>query len=168
MEVVKLVGICSAAYSRWPEAGKEEAVISLWENMFSDVDYETCAWAVKRFISESVYPPTVADIRSRIADMTVIQGKTGIEAWGDVKAAIRKFGSYREKDAMDWLDGSTRKVVEAIGFKTLCMSENEMADRAHFLKVYDTLEKRQREDALMLPDTRRRLQERRDLLKLEG
>jgi hypothetical protein len=48
----------------------------------------------------------------------------------------------------------THKVVEAIGFRTLCLSENEMADRAHFLKVYETLAKRDREDALMLQSTK--------------
>lgn len=154
VEIIKLVGICSLNYRNWPETGKEEALINLWESMLDDVDYEVGRVVIKKFISESVFPPTIADIRARIADVTVARGKTGIEAWGDVKLAIRRFGSYNEEKAMEFLKGPTRKVVESIGFRTLCLSENEMADRAHFLKVYDTVEKREREDALLLPEIR--------------
>lgn len=152
VEIIKLVGICSLNYRNWPEPGKEEALISLWETMLDDIDYEVGRIVIKKFMSESVYPPTIADIRARIADVTVARGKTGIEAWGDVKTAIRRFGSYNEDKAMDSLRGATKKVVESIGFRTLCLSENEMADRAHFLKVYDMVEKREREDALLLPE----------------
>lgn len=153
-EIISLVGICSANYRNWPENGKEAPLISLWEMMLSDVDFDIAKIAIQKHMSESVYPPTVADIRAKIADITVFREKTGIEAWGDVKTAIRRFGSYNEKKAMDSLSGVTRKVVEAIGFKTLCLSEEEMADRAHFLKVYDTVAKRERDDALLLPQIR--------------
>ena len=153
-EIIKLIGICSINYRNWPEEGKEEAVISLWTKMLEDTEYFIAEAAVEKFLAESVYPPTIADIRARIADLTVIKEKTAIEAWDDVKTAIRKFGWYRANEAMQSLGGVTHKVVDAIGFKTLCISENEMADRAHFLKVYDTLAAREREDALMLPSTR--------------
>jgi len=153
-DIIKLVGICSINYRNWPENGKEDALISLWETMMSDVDFEIGQVAIQKHMSESVYPPTIADIRAKIADCTVAREKTGIEAWGDVKSAIRRFGSYNEKKAMESLSGVTRKVVEYIGFKTLCLSEEEMADRAHFLKVYDTVARREREDALLLPQIR--------------
>jgi hypothetical protein len=154
VEVIKLIGICSANYRNWPEEGKEEAVTMLWLKMLEDTPFFIAEAAIEKYIAESVYPPTIADVRARIADITVFREKTPIEAWGDVKTAIRQFGSYNEKKAMDSLGGVTRKVVEAIGFRTLCLSEDEMADRAHFLKVYDILAKREREDALMLQSTK--------------
>lgn len=169
-DIIKLIGLCSINYRNWPEAGKEEMVVSLWETMLSDVDFEIAVMAVQKYMLESVYPPTVADIRSRVTDFTIPREKTGIEAWGEVKEAIRKYGSYNEQKAMDSLRGPARKVVEHIGFRTLCLSENEMADRAHFLKVYDTVAKREREDALLLPQMRstlNQLQDNRKLL-LEG
>lgn len=153
-EIIKLIGICSINYRNWPEEGKEEATITLWSKMLEDTEYFIAEAAVEKFLAESVYPPTIADIRARIGDLTVFREKTPIEAWNDVKTAIRKYGWYREADAMQFLGGVTRKVVEAIGFRTLCLSENEMADRAHFLRVYETLEKRERETALMLNSTR--------------
>lgn len=157
-EVIKLIGLCSVNYRNWPEKDKEEMTVFLWSKMLSDVDFEVAQAAVEKYLAESSFPPTIADIRQRIADLTVFPEKTSIEAWGDVKEAIRKYGSYREADAMKSLMGVTRKVVESIGFRTLCLSENEMADRAHFLKVYDTLAKREHQEALLLPSTRNMMQ----------
>lgn len=153
-EVIKLIGLCSINYKNFPESGKIEALTELWTRMLSDVSFDIAQIAIEKYISESVFPPTIADIRQRIADITVFPEKTAIEAWGEVTKAIREYGSYNEIKAMDSFMGITRKVVEAIGFKTLCISENEMADRAHFLKVYDNLAERERKDSLMLQSTK--------------
>lgn len=157
-EVIKLIAICSANYKNWPEPDKMEMLTALWTKMLSDTEYFIAEAAVEKFLAESTYPPTIADIRARIGDLTVIKEKTAIEGWDDVKTAIRKFGWYNEAGAMQFLGGITHKVVQSIGFKTLCMSENEMADRAHFLKVYDTLAARERENALMLNSTRKAME----------
>jgi hypothetical protein len=154
VEVIKLIGICSANYRNWPEEGKEEAVTMLWLKMLEDTPFFIAEAAIEKYIAESTYPPTIADIRARIADITVFREKTPIEAWGDVCQAIRRFGHPRPKEAMLSLTPITQKVVESIGYMTLCRSENEMADRAHFLKVYEVLAKRERDDALMLQSTK--------------
>jgi hypothetical protein len=153
-DIIKLIGICSSNFRNWPEPDKAEMMLVLWTKMLGDTEYFVAEAAIEKYLSESVYPPTIADIMTRIADITVIKEKTAIEAWEDVKTAIRKFGWYNEKGAMQSLGGTTHKVIESMGFKTLCVSEDEMADRAHFLKVYDTLAKRSREEQLMLPSTR--------------
>lgn len=153
-EIIKLIGICSANYRNWPEKSQAEPMLALWTKMMGDTEYFVAEAAVEKYLAESVYPPTIADIMTRIADITVIKEKTAIEAWDDVKTAIRKFGWYNEKGAMQSLGGTTHKVIDSMGFKTLCLSEDEMADRAHFLKVYDTLAKRKREEDLMLQSTR--------------
>jgi hypothetical protein len=153
-EVIKLIGLCSVNYRNWPEKDKEELTISLWSKMLADTEFYIAEAAIEKFIAESVYPSTIADIRARIADITVLPEKTPIEAWGDVCTAIRRYGHWNVEKAMDSLSGVTKKVVKSIGFVTLCMSENEMADRAHFLKVYEVLAKREREEALMLQSTK--------------
>lgn len=159
-EVTRLIGICSVNYKNWPEddPDKFEMLVTLWAKMLEDTPYELAEAAVEKYIAEAKFPPTIADIRERIADITVPQGKTAIEAWGDVLKAIRYHGSYNEPKALASLPTVTRKVVEAMGYRTLCLSENEMADRAHFLKVYETMLKRERDDALMLQSTRDAIQ----------
>ena len=148
-EVIQLITLCSANYRNWPEDGKEKATVELWETMLEDINFEMGKVAIKKHMAESVFPPTVADIRSKIADITTSDKLTAMEAWGTVNESIRRYGSYREKEAMEMLDPLTQKVVKLLGFRNLCMSENEMADRAHFTKAYDTLVLRDRTEALM-------------------
>lgn len=67
------------------------------------------------------------------------------EAWGAVCAVWRG----RNRDELHPL---IHRAVDAMGgWKQLGLSENPMADRAHFLKVYDVLLDRQRADVRMLP-----------------
>lgn len=133
-------------------------LIALWENMLSDVDYRTAELAIQKHMSESPFPPTVADIRKQVADITVPQQISGMEAWGEVTNAIRRFGSYREEEAKESMSPVTRKVVDYIGYRYLCMSEDEMADRAHFIKAFDTIAQREHRDA-MLPLAGKKLME---------
>lgn len=158
-DVLKLIAICGANYRNWPEPGKEQVTVALWERTFADVDFRHAQLAIEKFIVESPFPPTVADIRQRLVDVVVPDVPTGIEAWAEVIQAIRRYGIYGQEKAIASLAPLTRKVVEAIGFRTLCMSENEMADRAHFLKVYDQLVNRERKAMLMFDQTRIGIQE---------
>ena len=150
-EIVKLIGICSVNYRNFPEQGKEEMLVELWVNMLDDIEFEVAEIAIKRHLSKSVFPPTIADIRQHIADLKYSKHPTPLEAWGKVTEVIRKYGSYRESDAMRELEGLTRKAVEYFGYRDLCISENVMADRAHFLKTYENLITRENENNKLSP-----------------
>lgn len=150
-EVIKLIGVLSANYRNFPEANKEQMTIELWNNMLEDVPYELGEVAIKKYISESVYPPTIADVRQRVADISKPRVTSSIEAWGNVTKVIRKYGSYNEAKALAELDDLTRKTVEYFGYRDLCISENGMADRAHFLKTYETMAERVTKENLLSP-----------------
>jgi hypothetical protein len=150
-DVIKLVGICSVNYRNFPEAGKEALLIDLWANMLSDVTYQIAEIAIKKYMSESVFPPTIADIRQRIAEVTKPRTVTPIEAWGNVTAVIRKYGSYNETKALEELDQLTRRAVQYFGYRELCLSENVMVDRAHFLKMFESLAERENKNNLLHP-----------------
>lgn len=148
-EIIKLIGICSVNYRNFPEAGKEEMLIELWHTMLDDVSFQIAEIAIKKYISESVFPPTIADIRQRIADVTKPRTVSPIEAWGNVTNVIRKYGSYNESKALDELDTLTRRAVQYFGYRELCLSENVMADRAHFLKMFESLAERENKNNLL-------------------
>lgn len=47
------------------------------------------------------------------------------------------------------------RCVEALGgYDYLCRSEEPMADRAHFIRIYDQIVERERQTARMLPEVR--------------
>lgn len=53
-----------------------------------------------------------------------------------VARAIRDYGYNNSDKALASMPEDVRFVVKQLGWTDLCLSENAMADRAHFLKIY--------------------------------
>lgn len=126
--------------------------VKIWYKMLKDLDYRTAEIAIMDHISSSEFPPSIADIRHKCAKQKVLIPDWG-EAWAQVQIAIRKFGSYREIEAVESLDELTRETVKRIGFKSLCMTDmdNEMANRAQFRDIYNAIANRRLENAQLSP-----------------
>lgn len=136
--------IAAAIKASYPNANvlPDKFAMRLWYEMLCDLDYSIAQNAVKEHISVSPFPPKIADIRQKCADRMVPQIGDWGEAWGEVEHAIRYFGYMREKEALESMSEITRKVVRRMGWRNICMSENVVADRAHFSQIYDILAKR--------------------------
>lgn len=121
------------------------ATSQLYERMLADLDVDAATAAVERLIATCKFLPTVAEIRE--AAMTVACGekRPGGEAWGDVLQAVRRFGAYRTPVFADPL---VERTVKALGWQELCLSENQAADRARFVQLYDQLAASDRRDQL--------------------
>jgi hypothetical protein len=74
--------------------------------------------------------------------------KTAGEAWGEVMYYVSKIGSWGYPNFSSEIIG---KCVDAIGWKCICMSENIMVERAHFLKIYDVIAERNKNRVLSEP-----------------
>jgi len=158
-----LLGILRVSFPRFYANATEEdmeASVSMWAYMLSDTTFEIAQMALQRLIATSKFPPTVADMRESIATITTPALPDSGEAWGEVVAAIRNYGYYRPKEGMESLSEPVLRVVKQMGWRDLCLSENQMADRAHFLKIYEAMQKRAREERL-LPDELRGAIEKR-------
>lgn len=94
---------------------------------------------------------TVKDINSAtnlialIRDFAIPENTSAGEAWGEVIKQISSIGSYGQPSFKDSL---ISQVVNCIGWRNLCLSENIAIERAHFLKIYESLLKRKRVDLL--------------------
>lgn len=84
----------------------------------------------------------IAMIRSYAIPENIIAGK----AWGEVLSKISSVGSFGYPQFSDPL---ISEVVACIGWKSMCLSENIAIERAHFLKVYDSLAARKRNEKLV-------------------
>lgn len=150
-DIIKLVQILSANYRKWPEEGKEDDVISLWEFMLSDLPVEVAKSAIQYHMSKSVYPPTVADIRSAAARVSEVRTMDWYEAWSKIGTAIRQFGSYREREALESLPDDVAKMVKHFTWRELCMNENIDTLRAQFRMAWETMSKRKQEQNILPP-----------------
>lgn len=126
--------------------------MELWYRELQDIPYNVAEASLRQWVSTNKWSPSIADIREAAATM-----QTGVTPdWGDgwekVLAAIRKYGSYRIEEAMQSFDPITRKCVERLGFKNICMSENISSDRANFRMLYEQMqERKKKESQIALP-----------------
>lgn len=129
-----------------------QQAMELWYRELCDIPYNVAEATLRKWVATNKWSPSIADIREQAASVVEGDPLTWGESWERALAAIRRFGSYRPKEALESLDPLTRKCVESIGFRELCMSENITADRANFRMVFEVMAKREQMDKqLALP-----------------
>lgn len=123
--------------------------MELWYRELQDIPYTVAETALRKWVSTQKWSPSIAEIR----EMSSSVANGDIPDWGDgweqVCRAIKRYGSYSPKEALASLDPLTRKAVQRLGWRELCMSENIAADRANFRMVYENLAKREKTDQQM-------------------
>lgn len=130
-----------------------EQAHDLWFRQLQDVPYPVAEAVLAKWVATNKWSPAISDIRDGVAEIQ--NGGPAPdwgEAWDQAMNAIRRFGSYEEAAAMESLPPLARETVKRLGYKSLCWSENQVADRANFRQVYETLAKRKTEtDKIPLP-----------------
>jgi hypothetical protein len=109
---------------------------SVYRRMLADLEYPEANAAIERLIATSKWLPTVAEIREAAVTVATGEVRSGGEAWGDVLQAVRRFG-YQRRPEFD--DPVVAQCVSMLGWGEICMSENQTADRARFIDLYDQL-----------------------------
>lgn len=153
-DTAELVAMLSAAY---PNSKIPEATCRVYESMLADLDRESAHRAVSRLMATSKWLPTIAEIRSAAVDLRLGAQRLGGEAWGDVSAAVRRFGRGQSPTFDDPI---VAECVRQMGWLSICNSTNDAADRARFIEMYNGLAARARldvvaGDALALPSARK-------------
>lgn len=147
-EIVKLIGMMSAAY---PSTQVSTDTFKVYVAMLKDIPLDILAASVQQCMAESEFLPTVAKIREKSLALVRPVAPEPLEAWGIVLKEIQRVGFYRSPKFNDPI---IAKAVDCIGWQTLCSSENQVADRAHFGKVYEGLLRQAENDRRMLPVAR--------------
>lgn len=148
---VKCMRVLENAYPRF-EITNDKEKMSLWHELIGkDTEELVFMLAVKKYIVNNEFPPTIAGIKKEVSNILTANDPDVTEAWDEVQKAIRRFGMYRELEAMASLSEPTRNVVKSIGFQKLCTSEDHMADRAHFIRMFENRSKKKHEYVAMGP-----------------
>lgn len=119
----------------------DRASMNVWYELLKDLEYEACKSSVIELISTNKFPPSIAEIREKYSAKTNDRIKTPGEAYESVMTAISKFGRNEPQKAYETMDEATVKTVKQLGYGYLCNSENMMADRANFMKLYEVIAK---------------------------
>lgn len=124
-----------------------EQAVELWFYQMQDIPYDVAALVLGRWAATNKWSPTIADIREQAAEVTAGKSKDWGDGWQQVLKAISRFGYVAEDQALDSMDELTRRVVQRLGFRNICQSTDIVADRANFRMIYETEQKRAKQDA---------------------
>jgi hypothetical protein len=147
-EVARLVAVMLAAVpSNRVEAKSIPGMIAAYRDLLEDLSYEQCNAALRVLLQTRTWLPSVADIRATALELTRGPVRAGGEAWGSVLRAVSAEGFYRQPGTdFVFSDPVTAQCVAAFGWQNLCSSENQTADRARFIELYDKLAQQTRRE----------------------
>lgn len=138
------IGMLKAA---WPKFTDQQARLYLL--MTQDIPEPVLVKAIEALIKESVFLPTVAEIRSRAEALyKSAQGEEPPDAgrgWGEVVREISRTGYYGKPKIRD---PTAEEVVRRMGWKEICSSPADETGvlRGQFMKMYAMLQESRREE----------------------
>lgn len=139
-----------------PEAMK------IWYQVLGDLSADSLGAAARKYVETKPSPPSPADLRQIAIELTTDTPSDWGHGWEQVRNAIRRYGTYDPKGALDSMDEVTRAVVTRMGWQEICSSENMEVDRANFRMIYEQLAKKETERMQLSP----KLQEQLSKLQL--
>lgn len=137
--VLSALAACPAQATRI-NAQLQDAMVITWRTLLDDLSYEQCNAALTVMLQTKPFLPAPAEIRATVQELLNGPTRPGGEAWGSVVRAMKAKGSHR-RPGVDFVfnDPITAECVTAFGWPELCASENQVADRARFIELYDQL-----------------------------
>ena len=151
LELLKTVRLLGDAYPSFPLSS---ATIDVYVRLLADLPADLLEQAALDHISRSAFFPTVAELRSAAFDLLAAAhpSPSAQEAWLAVLAEVERVGHAGQPQFADPL---AQQAVGALGWRSLCLSENPVSERAHFVQVYQALRAGQQQEARRLPEVRR-------------
>lgn len=154
-EVNVLLAAISATWPRFTEKVATDALKlmpGIWHDALEDIEAPAAVDALKVHRATSIWPPTIADIRRIVAERAAPVRRLGAEAWGDVQLAIQRWGA---SNIPQFEDPVVARAVRSLGWRNLCLSNSQAADRARFCECYDAMAATATADAVLPPTLRR-------------
>ena len=159
-EALAVLTILKTAYPTfYKNYSKEDvnAAVDLWATMFSDEPVSIITEAVKSLICTLKYPPTIADVKEKIAMIKQPLMMTEMEAWQRVKAAI---SYYNASENFEELPPILQKVVGSPNtLREWALMDGEVVNsviQSNFMRSYKAKVAQQKEYA-MIPSSTKQL-----------
>jgi hypothetical protein len=132
--------VLAHAFPRWNLTAD---AIRTWAAMLSDVDPDALYAAAVQFATESDFPPSIAELRKRVASLTGAAGSTATkmttgEAWDEVLrnrelSSRQRYESRPERrKPYVWSSEAVRIAAEAVGWNRDWDEESAGTTRAQF------------------------------------
>lgn len=126
-------------------------ILDTWQECLGDLDYKLVLQAVKKTIIESPYPPTIHDIRKNAIELVNPTNDNALEDWNECYKMICS-GAYMTQEEFNSHSEICKKFLGSLTqLKAYATNTDFNMDvvRSNFLKQYEILKKRERQDKLI-------------------
>lgn len=151
-DIAAMIALLSAAYPNW---NVSEYTVQVYYMDLKDIPYDELQIAAQHCRSEAgrKFAPSVGEIRGAVMELrrSSMNIPSAYEAWQDVLTQVNEVGSYGTPKFKSEI---TEKVIKSLGWRNLCMSENQTADRARFLQAFEQLSERAEKEMMLIPEVR--------------
>lgn len=121
----------------FPRDAIEPRTVKVYCEMLADIPPAELYAACVKLAQSVKYFPAISVIREAWALAKTGPKRTGMDAWGDVIAEVRRVGW---NGTPVFTDPAIPRAIRTLGgWQQLCASENTMADRKHFAEAYESI-----------------------------
>lgn len=153
-EIIQIITLLAGNYKDISNKNDKEKTMMLntWYECLGDLDYNIVLQSVKKTIIESPYPPTIHEVRKNAIELlNPTTRRTGIEAWEEAYKMICS-GTYMTQEEFDKHSPEVKKFFgskEQLKAYATNTEFNMDVVRSNFLKQYDVLVQRQKQEKLL-------------------
>ena len=143
--------ILMTVWIQWPHVPVTSEMTNLWFAAFGSypLDMFQRALIATTLNSTKGFPPTLGEVNNMLlsAKNKPEDNITEGEVWRVILDAIKRFGSYRQSEAIEYLTSLDPRIGQCatiMGWKEMCswQTDDEVANRAHLWKVFNGIKTR--------------------------
>lgn len=155
-DTIGLMAMLEAAYPAFYGKQNDRQKIdaaNLWADLFADDPAQLVYAAVKSIIvSGGAFPPSIGEIKGRMQDLTAPVGISETEAWALVSKALHNgiYGYQKEYDALPpTVQAAVGRPEQLKEWAVMPEDEVQSVVASNFMRGFKTIQKREREQALI-------------------
>lgn len=138
----EVTDVIAALVDAYPRAGIETRTVRVYCMALADIPVGELRAAALKLMGTCKFFPSIAELREAWALAKTGPRRSGLDAWADVLREVQRVGWYGTPNLEDPV---AAQAVKTLGWRAICESDNQAADRAHFAKAYESIAARQLE-----------------------
>lgn len=130
-ETAGMLAYLSAAY---PRVAITKETARVFHEVLNHLEHEKVMEACREIVRESEFFPSAAEVLRSVARAQGVLSPPATAAWTDVLKQVNRHGM---QGTPEFAHATIAAVVQSLGWRNICMSENQEVLRSNFLRMYD-------------------------------
>jgi len=129
-DTAEMLAYLAAAY---PTARITRETAQIYHDVVGNIHRDLVMEACRHLVRENAFFPSASEVVRKVARMQGVLSPPAGVAWETVQNEIRRIGHL---DYPEFVDETVSAIVKAIGWRELCLADNQGVVRSNFLKMY--------------------------------